>query len=58
MMIATIGALIIGEHLEGIAVMLFYQIGEYFQDVAVHKSRKSIESLMDLKPPIAHLIKK
>lgn len=57
MMIATIGALIIGEYLEGIAVMLFYQIGEYFQDVAVHKSRKSIESLMDLKPPIAHLIK-
>lgn len=54
MMIATIGALIIGEYIEGIAVMLFYQIGEYFQDLAVNRSRKHIESLMELKPSIAH----
>jgi Zn2+/Cd2+-exporting ATPase len=57
MMIATIGALIIGEFIEGIAVMLFYQIGEYFQELSVNRSRKHIESLMDLKPVIAHIKK-
>ncbi len=56
MMIATLGALIIGEYIEGIAVMLFYQIGEYFQNLSVHRSRKHIESLMDLKVDIAHLL--
>ena len=55
MMIATIGAFFIAEYIEGIAVMLFYQIGEYFQDLAVKKSRHNIQSLMDLKPSIAHL---
>lgn len=55
MMIATIGAFFISEYIEGIAVMLFYQIGEYFQDLAVHRSRNNIESLMDLKPNVAHL---
>ena len=54
MMIATIGAFFIGEYIEGIAVMLFYQIGEYFQDRAVNKSRNHIKSLMDLKPSVAH----
>ena len=45
MTIATIGALILGEHSEGVAVMLFYQVGEWFQSYAVSKSRKSIASL-------------
>ena len=54
MMIATIGAFFIGEYIEGIAVMLFYQIGEYFQDKAVNRSRNHIKSLIDLKPSIAH----
>ncbi len=55
MMVATIGAFFIAEYIEGIAVMLFYQIGEYFQDLAVNKSRNNIQALMDLKPNIAHL---
>ena len=50
MTIATIGALILGEHSEGVAVMLFYQVGEWFQSYAVSKSRKSIASLMDIRP--------
>jgi Cd2+/Zn2+-exporting ATPase len=54
MMVATIGAFFIAEYIEGIAVMLFYQIGEYFQDLAVNRSRNHIKSLMDLKPTIAH----
>ena len=54
MLIATIGALIVGEYLEAVAVMLFYQIGEYFQDRAVDKSRKSIADLMNIKSDIAH----
>lgn len=45
MTIATIGALVLGEHSEGVAVMLFYQVGEWFQSYAVSKSRKSIASL-------------
>ena len=56
MMIATIGALLLHEYVEAIAVMVFYQVGEYFQSVAVIKSRKNIESLLDLKPKIAHLL--
>ena len=56
MVIATIGALILGEYIEAVAVMVFYQVGEYFQDVAVNRSRKSIQSLLDLKPPVAHKV--
>ncbi|MEN1759065.1 heavy metal translocating P-type ATPase [Anoxynatronum sibiricum] len=56
MSVATIGAFAIGEYPEGVAVMLFYQVGEYFQDLAVHRSRKSIAALMDIRPDTAHLI--
>ena len=57
MSIATIGAFIIGEYPEAVAVMLFYQIGELFQDYAVDKSKKSIKSLMDIKPDFANVIR-
>lgn len=53
--IATIGAFAIGEYPEGVAVMLFYQIGEMFQDMAVDRSRKSISALMDIRPDFANL---
>ena len=55
MTIATIGALILGEHSEGVAVMLFYQVGEWFKSYAVSKSRKSIASLMDIRPDYANV---
>lgn len=55
MCIATIGAFIIGEYPEGVAVMLFYQVGELFQTYAVDKSRKSIASLMDIRPDYANV---
>lgn len=55
MSIATIGALAIGEISEAVAVMLFYQLGEYLQGIAVGKSRKSIASLMDIRPDSANL---
>lgn len=55
MSIATIGAFIIKEFPEGVAVMLFYQIGELFQDIAVERSRKSISELMDIRPDYANL---
>ena len=55
MTVATVGALIIGEYPEAIAVMLFYQVGEYFQSYAVAKSRKSIASLMDIRPDYANV---
>ena len=55
MSIATIGAFVIGEFPEAVAVMLFYQVGEYFQSYAVKKSRKSIASLMDIRPDYANL---
>ncbi len=55
MSIATIGAFLIGEYPEGVAVMLFYQIGELFQSYAVDKSRKSIASLMDIRPDYANV---
>ena len=55
MTIATIGAFYIGEFPEGVAVMLFFQIGEYLQDRAVRQSRKSISALMDLKSDVANL---
>ena len=57
MTIATVGALILGEHSEGVAVMLFYQVGEWFQSYAVSKSRKSITSLMDIRPDYANIEK-
>ena len=53
MAIASVGAFVIGEYSEGTAVMLFYQVGELFQDYAVDKSRKSIASLMDIRPDVA-----
>ncbi|NLK27816.1 MAG: cadmium-translocating P-type ATPase [Clostridiales bacterium] len=55
MSVATIGAMLISEYPEGVAVMLFYQIGELFQDYAVDKSRKSIASLMDIRPDYANV---
>ena len=55
MMIATVGAFFVGEYAEGVAVMLFYQIGEIFQDKAVGKSRDSIKELMDIAPTFANL---
>jgi Cd2+/Zn2+-exporting ATPase len=55
--VATIGAFLIGEYPEGVAVMLFYQIGELFQRYAVDKSRKSIASLMDIRPDYANVKK-
>ena len=55
MMIATVGAFFVGEYPEGVAVMLFYQIGEIFQDKAVGKSRESIKELMDIAPNFANL---
>ncbi|WP_291565542.1 MULTISPECIES: heavy metal translocating P-type ATPase [unclassified Clostridium] len=55
MCIATIGAFIIGEYPEGVAVMLFYQVGEVFQNYAVNQSRKSIVSLMDIRPDYANV---
>ena len=58
MAIATIGAFAIGEYPEAVAVMLFYQIGELFQDYAVDKSRKSIASLMNLRPDFANIKRK
>lgn len=55
MTIATVGAFSIGEFPEASAVMLFYQIGELFQDMAVNRSRKSIKALMDIRPDYANL---
>lgn len=55
MSIATIGAFVIGEYPEGVAVMLFYQVGELFQSIAVNRSRKSISALMDIRPDFANL---
>ena len=53
MAVATVGALILGEYVEAVAVMLFYQIGELFQSCAVGKSRRSIAALMDIRPDCA-----
>lgn len=53
--VATIAAFSIGEHLEAIAVMIFYKLGEFFQDMAVNQSRESISELMDIKPEFANL---
>lgn len=56
MSIATIGAFIVGEYAEGAAVMIFYRIGEYFQGLAVARSTRSIESLMDIRSDEANLV--
>lgn len=55
MAVATIGAFALGEYREGVAVMLFYQIGELFQSYAVGKSRKNISELMDIRPDYANI---
>lgn len=55
MTIATVGAIVIAEYPEAVAVMLFYQLGEYFQGRAVHASRRSIQSLLNMKPTIARV---
>ena len=56
MTIATVGAFIVGEYPEGAAVMLFYQVGEMFQNYAVNRSRKSISDLMDIRPDFANVL--
>lgn len=53
--LATVGAFSIGEYPEGVAVMLFFRVGEFFQDLAVDRSRKSITQLMDIRPDFANL---
>ncbi|NLH45140.1 MAG: cadmium-translocating P-type ATPase [Acholeplasmataceae bacterium] len=58
MFIATVGAFIIGEYPEAVGVMLFYQLGELFQDYAVDKSRKSIAELMNIRPDYANVKRK
>ena len=55
MSIATVGAFVLGEYPEGVAVMLFYQVGEWFQGYAVHRSRRSIAELMDIRPDYANV---
>ncbi|MFR6664735.1 MAG: heavy metal translocating P-type ATPase, partial [Thomasclavelia spiroformis] len=55
MAIATVGAIALGEYSEGTAVMLFYQIGEWFQSYAVGKSRRNISELMDIRPDYANI---
>lgn len=55
MAVATVGAIILGDYTEGVAVMLFYQIGELFQSYAVGKSRRNISDLMDIRPDYANV---
>lgn len=57
MSVATVGAFALGEYAEGVAVMLFYQVGELFQSYAVNKSRRSITELMDIYPDYANLLR-
>jgi len=57
MTIATIGAFAVGEYPEAVAVMLFYQVGELFQDIAVNRSRRSIKKLMSIRPDVAYVKK-
>ena len=56
MAVATVGAMLLGDFMEGVAVMLFYQIGELFQSCAVGKSRKNIAALMDIRPDYANVM--
>ena len=55
MAVATVGAIALGDYREGVAVMLFYQIGELFQSYAVGKSRRNISDLMDIRPDYANI---
>ena len=55
MAVATVGAILLGDYVEGTAVMLFYQIGELFQSYAVGKSRRNISELMDIRPDYANI---
>lgn len=55
MAVATVGAMVLGEYKEAVAVMMFYQVGEWFQDYAVGRSRRSIAALMDIRPDHANL---
>ena len=55
MAVATVGAFALGDYVEGCAVIIFYQIGELFQGVAVGKSRRSISALMDIRPDYANI---
>ncbi len=57
MAVATVGAILLGDYSEGVAVMLFYQIGELFQSYAVGKSRRNISELMDIRPDYANIEK-
>ena len=57
MAVATIGAIALGDYSEGVAVMLLYQIGEWFQGYAVQRSRRSISSLMDIRPDTARVVR-
>jgi Zn2+/Cd2+-exporting ATPase len=57
MTLATVGAFAIKEYPEAVAVMLFYQVGEFFQDVAVNRSRRSIKSLMSIRPDVANVVR-
>lgn len=56
MTVATLGAIGIGQYQEAVAVMLFYQVGEFFGDTAVDRSKQSIAKLMDIRPDVAHLL--
>lgn len=57
MAVATVGAIVLGDYKEGVAVMLFYQIGELFQSYAVGRSRRNISELMDIRPDYANIEK-
>ena len=57
MLLATVGAFFVGEYHEGVAVMVFYQIGEWFQAYAVNDSRKSIKELMNIRPDYANVLR-
>ena len=57
MSISTVGAFVLGEYPEAAAVMLFYQIGEYFQSMAVKRSRRSISALLDIRPDTANVLR-
>lgn len=57
MTIATVGAFALGDFAEGAAVMLFFQVGELFQNIAVNRSRRSVAALMDLRPDVANVLR-
>ncbi|MFJ1288497.1 heavy metal translocating P-type ATPase, partial [Acinetobacter baumannii] len=57
MSVATIGAFYIGQYPEGVAVMLFYAVGELFQDAAVNRAKRSIKALLDVRPDSADVLR-